>query len=433
MDNWFRFLAGGQMNRILFLFIAVASLSTMSRSQPVAIKCGTLIDGISGTPLQNALIILEGDRIRDVGTNLTIPDGARVIDLSRATVLPGLIDCHTHLLLHGGSYDDQILKESLPYRAILGTVAARRTLGAGFTTIRDVETEGAMYSDVALRDAVNNGVIPGPRIFASTRSLSITGGYSPYGYAVNVPHGAQLADGVDGVTKAVREEIEFGADWIKIYADSRYRHRVADSLVGSTTFTDDELKAIVHEAEKVGIHVCAHCYTSEAAQRSLRAGVKSIEHGLYLDNETFRLMKQKNAYWVPTLIAYVDWAEDSTNSPEVRRMVEYSVKRHKETFARGLASGVNIAFGSDCYDPHGGGTREFGLMVDYGMAPMKAIQSATSVASRLLDQETEIGSIRRGKLADIIAVDGNPLENIRTLEHVRFVMKGGKVYKNDIR
>ncbi len=433
MERCFRFFAGEQMNRIPFLLIAAASLSAASWSQPVAIKCGTLIDGASETPLQNAVIILENDRIRDVGTTLTIPDGARVVDLSRATVLPGLIDCHTHLLLHGGSYDDQILKESLPYRAILGTVAARRTLEAGFTTIRDVETEGAMYSDVALREAISNGVIPGPRIFASTRSLSITGGYSPYGYAVDVPHGAQVADGIDGVTKAVREEIQYGADWIKIYADSRYRHRVADSLVGSATFTDDEVKAIVYEAEKVGIHVCAHCYTSEAAQRSLRAGAKSIEHGLYLDNETFRLMKQKGAYWVPTLIAYVHWAEDSTNSPEVRRMVEYSVKRHKETFARGLASGVNIAFGSDFYDPHGDGTREFGLMVDYGMAPMKVIQSATSVASRLLDQETEIGTIERGKLADIVAVEGNPLENIRTLENVGFVMKGGKIYKNDIR
>lgn len=421
------------MKKLLFLFIIVASCPTFSQSKIVAIKCGVLIDGKSDKPTSNAVIIVEGDRIKDVGKNLQIPESFDVIDLSQSTVLPGLIDCHTHLLLHGGSYDDQILKESQAYRAILGTVAARRTLEAGFTTIRDVETEGAMYGDVSLREAVNKGVIPGPRIFASTRSLSITGGYAPYGYAIDVPYGSQLADGVDGVTQAVREQIQFGADWIKIYADSRYRHRVADSLVGSATFTDDEMKAIVYEAEKVGIHVCAHCYTSEAAQRSLRAGVKSIEHGLYLNDETFRLMKQKGAYWVPTLSAYVHWADDPTNTPEIRKMVEYSVKSHKETFARGLRSGVKIAFGSDFYDPHGDGTKEFALMVEYGMSSRKAIQSATSVAAELLGWEDRIGTIAPGKIADIIAVDGNPLENIRTLERVRFVMKEGAVYKNESR
>ncbi len=415
------------------VFLLGTSCAAFSQSTILAIKCGRLIDGRSEKPIINAVILVENDRIKDVGRSAKIPESAEIIDLSQSTVLPGLIDCHTHLLLHGGSYDDQILKESQAYRTILGTVAARRTLEAGFTTIRDVETEGAMYADAALRDAINKGVIPGPRIFASTRSLSITGGYAPYGYAIDVPYGSQLADGVDGVTKAVREQIQFGADWIKIYGDSRYRHRVADSLVGSATFNDDELKAIVYEAEKVGVHVCAHCYTSEAAKRALRAGVKSIEHGLYLDDETFRLMKQKGAYWVPTLIAYVHWTDDSTNSPDVQKMVEYSVKRHKETFARGLMAGVKIAFGSDYYDPHGGGTKELGLMVDYGMPPMKVIQSATSVASQLLGWESKIGTIERGKLADIIAVDGDPLENIRTLEEVRFVMKGGEVCKNEIR
>ena len=418
--------------KTLIVFFLGASCAAFSQSTILAIKCGRLIDGISDKPIINAVVLVENDRIRDVGQNLKIPEGAKVIDLSQSTVLPGLIDSHTHLLLHGGSYDDQILKESQAYRTILGTVAARRTLEAGFTTIRDVETEGAMYADVALRDAINKGVIPGPRIFASTRSLSITGGYAPYGYAIDVPYGSQLADGVEGVTKAVREQIQFGADWIKIYGDSRYRHRVADSLVGSATFNDDELKAIVYESEKVGIHVCAHCYTSEAARRALRAGVKSIEHGLYLDNETFRLMKEKAAYWVPTLIAYAHWAEDPTNSPEVKRMVDYSVTCHKETFARGLKSGVKIAFGSDYYDPHGEGTKEFALMVEYGMPPMKAIQSATSVAAELLDWQDRIGSITSGKIADIVAVEGNPLENIRTLEQVQFVMKGGTVYKNAI-
>lgn len=416
----------------LFFVLIFFSSSALSQSKLVAIKCGELIDGKSDTPITAAVIIVRENHIENVGTNLPIPANAEVLDLSQSTVLPGLIDCHTHLLLHGGSYDDQILKESLAYRAILGTVAAKQTLEAGFTTIRDVETEGAMYADVSLRDAVNKGVIPGPRIFASTRSLSITGGYAPYGYTADVPYGSQLADGVDGVTKAVRKQIQFGADWIKIYADSRYRHRVADSLVGSATFTDDELKAIVYEAEKVGIHVCAHSYTSEAASRALQAGVRSIEHGLYLNDEAFALMKKKGANWVPTLTAYVQWASDPTNSPEVKSMVEYSVKRHKETFARGLKSGVKIAFGSDAYNPHGSGTKEFALMVEYGMSPMRAIQSATSVAAELLGWEKNIGTIEKGKFADIIAVDGSPLKDIRTLERVRFVMKGGEIYKNEV-
>ncbi|MBI4549072.1 MAG: amidohydrolase family protein [Ignavibacteriae bacterium] len=419
---------------ITALLMTASSFSQSSETKLFALKCGKLIDGKSDKVYENVAILINGNEIKDVGTNIPIPAGVDVIDLSNATVLPGLIDSHTHLLLHGGSYDDQLFKESLPFRAILGTVAAKKTLEAGFTTVRDVETEGAMYNDVALRDAINQGHIPGPRIQASTRALSITGGYAPYGYSpdVDVPYGVQVADGIDGVRKAVREQIHFGADWIKIYADSRYRHRMADSLVGSVTFNDEEMKAIVEEAEKVGVHVCAHAYTSEAAQRAIRAGVRSIEHGLYLDDETFRLMRQKGAYWVPTLIAYYAWSQDTTNSPAVKKMVEYTVQRHKETFKRALKSGATIAFGTDMYNPHGDGTKEFALMVEYGMTPMKAIQSATKVAAELLEWQENIGTIEPGKLADVIAVQGDPLKDITVLEHVKFVMKDGKVYKNEL-
>jgi len=422
---------------ITIVFVLLLALTPGAFFQPklIAIKCGKLIDGKSDKVQENVSILIDGNTIKNVGTNIPIPADADVIDLSNATVLPGLIDSHTHLLLHGGLYDDQLFKESLAFRAILSTVAAKRTLEAGFTTVRDVETEGAMYNDVALRDAINQGHIPGPRIQAATRALSITGGYAPYGYApeVDIPFGAQLADGVDGVRKAVREQIRFGADVIKIYADSRYRHRMADSLVGSPTFSGEELKAIVEEAEKVGVHVCTHAYTSEAAQRALRAGVRSIEHGLYLDDETFRLMKKKGAYWVPTLIAYYAWSMDTSNPAEARKMVDYTVQRHKETFQRALRSGVKIAFGTDMYNPHGDGTKEFRLMVDYGMSPMKAIQSATKVAVELLDWEEKIGTIEPGKLADIVAVQGDPLKDITELEHVKFVMKDGKVYKNEFK
>src|SRR5712692_7645140 len=319
--------------RVFFLVLCCAG-TVLSQDRLTAIKCGALIDGKSERVLEHVVIVVEGNTIKNI--TAAVPSGAEVIDLSNATVLPGLIDCHTHLLLHEGNYDDQLLKESLPYRAILGVVAAKKTLEAGFTTVRDVETEGAMYGDAALRDAINQGYVPGPRMQAATRALSVTGGYAPYGFApeVDVPYGVQVADGVDAVRKAVREQIRYGADWIKIYADSRYRHRMADSLVGSPTFTVDEMKAIVEEAEKVNVHVCAHAYTNEASQKAVRAGVRSIEHGLYLTDETFRLMKEKGAFWVPTLIAYYAWAQDTTNPPAVKKMVEYTVQRHEEAFQR---------------------------------------------------------------------------------------------------
>ncbi len=419
-------------NCVLILLIFIHALA-LSQSRLLAIKCGRLIDGKNNLVQENVVIAMEGNIIKSVGAS--IPSKAEIIDLSAATVLPGLIDSHTHLLLHEGDYDQQLLKESQAFRAIRGAVAAEKTLMAGFTAVRDVETEGAMYADVALRDAINGGYISGPRMQAATRALSVTGGYAPYGYApeVEVPYGVQIADGVDGVRKAVREQIRYGADVIKIYADSRYRHRMADSLVGSPTFSDEEMKAIVEEAEKVGIHVCAHAYTSRAAQRAVRAGVRSIEHGLYLDDETFKLMKQKGAYWVPTLVAYVEFAKDTAISPAIRSMVEYSVKRHRETFQRGLRSGVNIAFGTDMYNPHGSGTKEFALMVRYGMSPMRAVQSATGVAAELLDWRGKVGEISPGAFADIIAVAGDPLKDVSLLEHVKFVMKDGKVYKNEIR
>ncbi|HLB00165.1 MAG TPA: amidohydrolase family protein [Bacteroidota bacterium] len=415
----------------LAVLLFLRPVPVFTGSGVTAIRCGGVIDVNSGKRLGPMVIIVEDNIIKEVGPDPAIPRGAEIVDLGDATVLPGLIDCHTHLLLHDGPYSDQLLKESIPMRAILGVEAARRTLDAGFTTVRDMETEGAMYADADLRDAVAAGHIPGPRIFACTRSLVTTGSYAPFGmsWELDLPHGAQEADGVEGVRLAVREQISHGADWIKIYADSRYRNRGGDSLVGTPTFTDDELKAIVDEAEREGVHVAAHCYTAEAAMRSVLAGVKSIEHGLYLDDPTFALMKAKGVFWVPTLIAYYTRANDSTASEAERKRYGVSAARHRESFARGLEQGVAIAFGTDMYSPHGAGTREFGLMVDYGMKPMDAIVSATRTAAQLLGLAGEIGSIEPGKAADIIAVRGNPLENIRILENVSFVMKGGTIYK----
>jgi len=407
--------------------------AAFAQSKTTAIRCGALIDGKSNAKIEKAVVLVEAGRITAAGKDVAVPAGAEVIDLSGSTVLPGFIDAHTHLLLHDGPYNDQLLKESIPMRAILGVEAARKTLEAGFTTIRDMETEGAMYADLDLRDAIAGGHVPGPRVVAATRSLVTTGSYAPYGmsWELDLPHGAQEADGVDGVRKAVREQTSHGADWIKIYADTRYRGKSPDSLSAMPTFTDEELRAIVDEAERAGVHVAAHTYTDDATRRAVLAGVKSIEHGLYVSSATFRLMKEKGTAWVPTLIAYHTRAHDTTASPAARRQYEYSAARHRETFERALKSGVTIVFGTDMYFPHGAGVKEFGLMADYGMSPMNVIRSATSGAAGLLGLSKETGTIEPGMAADIVAVNGDPLRDIRALEHVTFVMKGGKVYRRE--
>ncbi len=418
-------------------FILLSQQLTFSQiqgaDQVIALKCGRLIDGKSSETKENVIVLVQGNKISTVGRNIPIPPGAKVLDLGSATVLPGLIDTHTHLFLHEGDYDEQLLKWSQAKRAIYATNHAKKTLEAGFTTIRDVETEGAMYADVALRDAINAGIVPGPRIKTSTRALSVTGGYALYGYSpdITVPTGAQLIDGEAEARRAVREQIKYGADWIKIYIDSHRRRYIADTLVGSPTFSDAELRGIMEEANNMGVRVCAHAYTSQAAQRAVKAGIRSIEHGLYLDEPTFRMMGQSNVYWVPTLYAYM-MLEEETTAPERKRILHNTVEKHRETFRRALKTDVKIAFGVDITGYHGTNAKEFELMVKYGMAPMRAIQSATSVAAELLEMQNQIGSIEAGKLADIIAVQGDPLKDIRALQKVGFVMKDGKVYNDEM-
>lgn len=419
------------MKRILLSLLILATSLGISQEKIKVIKCGSLIDVKNEQVKKNVLILIKGNKIEKVGT-FEIPPGAEIIDLSDMTVLPGLIDSHVHLFLHEGSYDDQLLKESIPYRTIRAVVHARQTLEAGFTTIRDLETEGAGYADVDLKTAINQGIIPGPRMQVSTRALSTTGGYALMGYSweIQVPTGAQLVDGVDEVRKAVREQIKYGADWIKIYADSRRRrNEVADSLTWYLTFSDDELKAIVEEAQKMNVKVAAHCYSSIAAQRAINADVASIEHGLYLDEATLKLMKEKGVYYCPTLVAYYRWSKREGLSPETRKMIENTVKLHSETFKRALKVGVKIAFGSDLTESHGTNAEEFELMVKYGMKPLDAIKSATIISAELLGWQDKIGSIEPGKLADIIAVKGDPLNDIKVLRDVKFVMKDGEIYK----
>jgi imidazolonepropionase-like amidohydrolase len=400
----------------------------------MALRCGRLIDGKKGSPVADAVVIVEGDRITKAGMGVSVPEGARVVDLGSATCLPGLIDNHTHVLLQGdittADYDSQLLKQSIPYRAIAATAAARTALMNGFTTIRDVETEGAMYADVDLKLAIERGVVPGPRMFVATRAMAPTGMYPLTGYSweLHMPEGVQIVDGVDGVRKAVREQVKYGADWIKYYSDRRYF--IKDGALHSwANFTDDEAKAIVDETHRLGRKVAAHAIGKEGIESALKAGVDSIEHGHGFDDETLATMARKGVYWCPTIYVtvYVAPGRAAAGAPIWNSMVDLQ----RQAFAKALKRGVKISYGTDAggYAWTENQAKELSYMVRYGMTPMQALQSATSVAAALLGKQDELGTVEAGKLADVVAVAGDPLSDVSEMERVTFVMKGGVIYK----
>ena len=406
--------------------------STTSR---YLIRAAHLIDGRSDAPRDNVAVLVEGDRIVAVGPDAQLRAGAggpiQTIDLGTATLLPGLIDNHTHVLLQGditsADYDEQLLKESTPYRAIRATASVRTALMHGFTAIRDVETEGAMYADVDLKTAIARGVIPGPRMFVSTRAMAPTGMYPLLGYSweLRMPEGVQIVDGPDEIRKAVREEAKYGADWIKFYADRRYFIGDGGRLHSWVNFTDEEMKAIVDEAHRLGKKVAAHAVGWDGIDGALRAGVNSIEHGQGLTDDLIARMVKQGVYWCPTI--YVGVYVAPGRGGVWPRMVDLE----RVAFGKALRAGVLISYGTDVggYAWTENQAKEFAYMVRYGMTPMAAIKSATSVAARLLGQETQFGTIEPGRLADIVAVAGDPLADITELERVTFVMKGGVVYK----
>jgi imidazolonepropionase-like amidohydrolase len=405
-------------------------------AKKIAVRAGRLIDGNSDTPIANALIVVEGDKIVAVTAGGTAPTGVEVIDLSKATVLAGFVDTHTHILLNGDvteeDYDAQLLKDSIPYRAILGARNARIALEHGFTTLRDLETEGAMYADVDVKKAINKGEVPGPRMQVSTRAMTPTGMYPllDYSWELQVPKGVQYVDGVDGARKAVREQVMFGADWIKYYSDRGYHFETDGVLHSKVNFTDEEAKAIVDEAHRLGRKVAAHAIGSDGIAAALRAGVDSIEHGDGLTDALLDQLVHSGVYWVPTITVGAVVAPGRGGN--WIKMVDLE----KAAFQKGLKKGVKIAFGTDA-----GGfdwkltnpAREFQYYVDYGMTPMQAIRSGTVVAAELLGWSDKIGTVEAGKWADIVAVSGDPLKDITELQRVKFVMKGGKVYKNEVK
>jgi imidazolonepropionase-like amidohydrolase len=422
----------------LILTVLLGSSHPAAAAAPrlVALRCGRLLDGRHPAPAEDVTILIEGERIRQVGRGLAVPAGFSVIDLGRSTCLPGLIDNHTHILLQGditsSEYDDQLLKESIPYRAIRATMAARTALEHGFTAMRDLETEGAMYADVDVKTAIERGVIPGPRMFVATRALAPTGMYPLQGFSweLRVPEGVQIADGADGLRRAVREQVKYGADWIKYYSDRRYFVKEG-ALHSWVNFTDEEARAIVEEAHRLGRKVAAHAMGREGILSALNAGVDTIEHGDGLDEETMDIMVRRGVFWCPTIFVgvYVAQGRADAGAPIWLTMVDLE----KKAFAKALGKGVKIAYGTDAggyawTEPQ---ARELTYMVRYGMTPLQAIESATRVGAELLGREADLGTVEAGRYADIIAVAGDPLRDVAELEKVRFVMKGGQTVKWD--
>jgi imidazolonepropionase-like amidohydrolase len=427
------------------LILSSGSLRAQTASPSVAaltvIRAGTLIDGASDTPRKNQLIFVRGERIEKVTDGSgAIPPGAKVIDLSGATVLPGLIDSHTHIFLWGedpakGGYDVNILKAGIALRAARATFATRRALEQGFTTLRDLETEGAGYGDVEIKQAIEEGTIPGPRLFCATRAISTTGGYNLEDYApeLDMPKGAQLVDGPVEARKAARQQLEHGADWIKVYMTHRSWVDKEGKLVSQPTLTVEELKAIVDETHGWGKKVACHAYNGIGLQRALDGGCDSIEHGLEITDAQISQMKQQGTWYCPTLAPYYgDWAAADTPGGK-RDRARAAV--HEISFRKAMQAHLKIVYGTDM-----GGipwtepiAQEFGRMVSLGMTPMDAIQSATVRASEMLEMKGEIGVVAAGAYADIIAVSGDPLKDVNELEHVHFVMHNGAVFKDEMK
>jgi imidazolonepropionase-like amidohydrolase len=413
------------------LFLTASALVGFSSipiqaAQPIVLKPARVFDGVAAKPHENWVIVVQGQKIVSAGpaNEVKTPADARIIDLPGQTLLPGLIEGHSHLFLHPyneTSWNDQVLKEPLALRVCRATNHARATLRAGFTTVRDLGTEGAGYADVGLKQAIDQGIVPGPRMLVVTRAIVATGSYGPKGFApeFRIPQGAEEADGIDSLTRVVRDQIGKGADWIKVYADA-----AMGGAAIRPTFSLDEFKLIVETARSAGCPVAAHAMSKEGIRRATLAGVATIEHGDEGDIEVFRLMANHGVALCPTLAVgeamskYRGWRPGSEEPA--------SLKAKRASFKEAIESGVTIINGSDVgVFAHGDEARELELLVEYGLTPTQALVSATSTAAKALRLENRLGTIAPGLLADLVAVEGDPTQDIKALRKARLVMKGG--------
>jgi imidazolonepropionase-like amidohydrolase len=413
------------------LLSLVAGLAAAAEAPSLHLECGRVFDG---TSVRDGLVVVVRDgKLADVGVGIPPAEGATVVDLTGLTLLPGLIDAHTHIALHPGSYDDQILRETPELRAIHATVGARATLEAGITTIRDLGNEGAGFADVALRDAIAKGVVPGPRILAAIQPVSASGSYGLVGFSpyLKLPPIAYEADGPAEVRRRVRDLVHHGADVLKVYMES-YEKRAtrSDVLSGARTYSDEELRAAVDEAHAAGLRVAAHTYSDENARRAVEAGVDSIEHGLYLSEATFRRMAERGVAYVPTLLVYELWRDGvifPASSPETRAKLGRTVEEHTAAFRRALKTPVRVVMGSDTFEKPGSNSQEIAAMVRNGMSPLEALRSSTARAAELLGLGRTVGVIEKGAAADLVAVAGDPLADISAVTRPVVVIKDGRI------
>ena len=415
---------------LLFAALTLCGAQDNPPAKPVVVRAAHMLDVKTGKLVPNTVVVIEGERITSVGPGSSILQGAEVIDLGAATLMPGLIDCHTHLMDrsdHPGDPNDyaiDLLTKSQAYRALEGAADARVTLLAGFTSVRDVESEGSGYADVALRDAIDRGLVEGPRMMVATRGIAMVGRYNPFGVSPDLPDfptGAQMVSGVEEARRAAREQIGYGANLLKVYADW-----------DAPTLTEEEIKAVVDEAHRVKIKVAAHATLPEGIRNALNAGVDSIEHGHEADRASLELIKQKNAFWVPTIGHYF-YRVDQVRSPRAHKYMSDILDRTRQNFVIARELGIKIAAGFDAStaDGQGKNARELIAMTKLGMPAVETLRAATVNAAELLGKSDDVGSIEKGKFADLIAVSGDPLADITEVERVKFVMKGGTVVRNE--